>query len=178
MTSPHDFALPLQAALLEYFAGERREMLLVLGGSALFVTLAVWLWIADRSAFATGFTVTVLISVALVASTAGSLLVRDKSLVGTLTQQVNSPDARAAIQAERGRVEVVASKYRYYRYGAATITALVLLGLLLSHRPWVHGVAAGLLLLVVAQVMIDHYSERRAGLYLERLTQSANAPNP
>ena len=36
-------------------------------------------------------------------------------------------------------------------------------------RGWVHGVVTGLLLLVVAQVVIDHFSEQRATQYLAAL---------
>jgi hypothetical protein len=39
----------------------------------------------------------------------------------------------------------------------------------------VHGVAAGWLVLVVAQILIDHFSERRANRYFQRLTMSTQS---
>ena len=45
-----------------------------------------------------------------------------------------------------------------------------LLILALSRQPWLHGAAAGMLLLVVAQVVIDRYSENRATSYLAQLS--------
>ena len=48
-----------------------------------------------------------------------------------------------------------------------------LLILALSRQPWLHGVAAGMLLLVVAQVVIDRYSENRATSYLAQLSLRA-----
>jgi hypothetical protein len=102
----------VQSAVIDYFSGERQEMLLILGGSLLVAALALWLWVATRTGFAAAFAITVL---------------------------------------------------------AAAIALLALLGLVLSGRGWIHGVAAGLLMLVVAQVLIDHYSEHRAADYLRKL---------
>lgn len=101
---------------------------------------------------------------------ATSLLVRDKALSSTLIQGVNSPHCGQIVAEEVARIETVVSKYSYYRYGAAVLAALSVLGLILTRRDWVHGVAAGLLLVVVAQVVIDHFSEQRARLYLSRLS--------
>lgn len=172
MMSTNEIAMPLQSAVLEYFAGERQEALLILGGSAILTALAAWLWIATRSSFATAFAATVLATAALLSVTAGSLLVRDKGLVAAIAQDIQSTH-QPAVQIELERMRVVVSKYRYYRYAAAVLGAIGLLGLMLSDRAWVHGVAAGLLLLVVAQVLIDNYSEGRAGTYYKQLSQTA-----
>lgn len=145
-------------------------MLLILAGSAVFTSLAAWLWLSSRSDFALAFVVTVLAAAALLSATGASLLVRDKGLSTALRQGIGSPQQASVGSTERERIQGVISKYRYYRYGAAVFAALSLLGLLFSHRGWVHGSAAGLLLLVVAQVLIDHFSEQRARLYLTRLS--------
>jgi hypothetical protein len=163
----------LQLAVGEYFSGEYSEMLFILAGSALLAALATWLWLASRSGFAIGFGATVLVSAALLAGMAVSLLVRDKALSSTVTQGVSSPHGGQMVAEEVARLETVVSKYRYYRYGAAVLAALSLLGLIVTSRGWVHGVAAGLLLVVVAQVVIDHFSEHRARLYLARLSTPA-----
>lgn len=49
------------------------------------------------------------------------------------------------------------------------------MALALTKKPWAHGVAVGLLLMVVAQVVIDHYSERRAHRYHGELAELQRA---
>lgn len=165
----------LQLAVREYFSGEHSEMLFILAGSVLFASLAAWLWLSTRSGFTIAFMVTVLASAALLSSTAASLLVRDAQLSRSLEKGIGSSHHAVVVSGERARIEAVVSKYRYYRYGAAAFAAVSLLGLLLTHRSWVHGAAAGLLLLVVAQVLIDHFSEHRARRYLTHLSAGGGA---
>jgi hypothetical protein len=167
--SPNELIPPLQFSVLQYFAGERREMLMILAAGAVMAALAVALWLAGPSSFAAGFGVTAVLGALLLSATAGSLLIRDTSLSRNLIQGIESIEPLQAIHAERERVGSIVSKYRYYRFGAAIFAAIAVLGLLLSIRPWIHGVAAGLLLLVVVQLVVDYYSERRAGVYLARL---------
>jgi len=167
-----DLTTSLQAAVRSYFAGERHEGVLIIAGTFLVAAFAVWLWAATRSSFALSFSATVVISGALLAATAGSLLVRDKPLAASVLQGIASTDRSTVTAAEHERVGVILSKYRYYRNGATMLAALGILGLLLSDRAWVHGISAGLLLLVVAQILIDHYSERRARIYHEHLSAS------
>lgn len=167
-----DLTTSLQAAISSYFAGEQRESVLIIAGAFLAVAFAVWLWAATRSSFAVSFGATVLLSGALLAVTAGSLLVRDKPLAERLLRGIASTDRTRVTAAEHERVGVILSKYRYYRNGATILAALGILGLLLDDRAWVHGISAGLLLLVVAQILIDHYSERRARIYHEHLSAS------
>ncbi len=160
----------MQLAVSEYFGGEFYEMLFILAGSALLVGLAAWLWLATRSGFAMAFGTTVLVAAALFSGMAVSLMVRDKDLSNSLMQVADSPNRGQAMAQELKRIDTVVSKYRYYRYGAAVFAALSVMGLLLTHRGWVHGIAAGLLLVVAAQVVIDHFSEQRARQYLSRLS--------
>lgn len=174
MMIPTNVQTSLQLAISEYFGGEYSEMLLILAGSALFAALATWLWLATRSGFAIGFGATVLVAVVLLAGMATSLLVRDKGLSSSLIQGISSPHGSQIVADEVARIETVVSKYRYYRYGAAVLATLSVLGLIATGRGWVHGVAAGLLLVVVAQVFIDHFSEQRARLYLTRLSAPAS----
>ena len=175
MITPNEVTTYVQAAVTEYFEGERREELLIVSGSVLLTALAMWLWASTRSGFALAFFATVLFSGLLVGGVAGSLLLRDKGIASELLQGLDSPKHAQVMNAEYERVGAIISKYRYYRYGAAILAALSVLGLTLSSRGWVHGVAAGLLLVVVAQVIIDNYSERRARLYFERLSPNAAA---
>lgn len=164
----------MHQAVSEYFGGEFNEMLFILAGSALLVGLAAWLWFATRSGFAMAFGTTVMVAAVLFSATAVSLMVRDKELSSSLLQVASSPNRGEAVTQELKRIDTVVSKYRYYRYVAAVLAALSVMGLLLIHRGWVHGIAAGLLLVVVAQVFIDHFSEQRARQYRSRLSATAN----
>jgi hypothetical protein len=168
----------LQAAVRGYFAGEQQELLLILAGCMLLAGLAVWLWLATRKGFSMAFMLTVLLAAGLLSATAISLLIRDADRATTLGAELRSTQQAQVLAMERERVAVVVSKYHYYRYVAGGLVALGLLGLLLSQRGWVHGVAAGLLLLAVAQIVIDHFSERRAVHYLEQLSAAAGTLNP
>lgn len=168
--NPIDASVPLLTAVRDYFSGEQREMFLIFAGSVVLTTLAVWLWMVTRSGFSVAFMVTVLSAAVLLSATAASLLVRDKAHSSSLSQGIVSPQKAEVVSNERERIEAVISKYRYYRYGAAVFAALSVVGLLLTSRGWVHGLAAGLLLLVVAQVFIDHFSEQRARRYLVQLS--------
>ena len=123
MTSTETYA-PLQALIREYFKGEYNEMMLIFAGSAALTCIAVWLWVGTRSGFALGFGVTVLATAMLLCGTAASLLVRDKGLVEELTLSIGKPQQSQVLAKERARIEVVVSKYRYYRYSAAVLAAL------------------------------------------------------
>lgn len=171
---PADTSVAVQQAVSEYFGGEFNEMLFILVGSALLVGLAAWLWIATRSGFAKAFGTTVLVAAALFSATAVSLMVRDKDLSNSLVQVASSPNRGQVVAKELERIDTVVSKYPYYRYGAAVFAALSVMGLLLTRRGWVHGIAAGLLLVVAAQVVIDHFSEQRARQYLSRLSAATD----
>lgn len=169
---PNEISTQIQSTVLQYFAGERQEMLLILCGSLLVTMSALWLWIATHTGFSAAFAITVIASAVLFSGTAVSLLVRDNGVSNTVVQALGTERQAASLADERERIEVVLSKYRYYRHASGVIALMALLGLILSSRGWVHGLAAGLLLLVVAQVLIDHYSERRADAYFQQLGMS------
>ncbi len=171
----NDVATPLRSAVLEYFVGERQEMLLILSGSLLVTVMVLWLWTTTRTGFAAAFAFTALVTATLLSRTAVSLLACDNGLSNKIVQALGTERQAKSLTAERKRIAVVRSKYRYYRYASSVIALIALLGLTLWNRGWVHGVAAGLVLLVVAQMLIDHYSERRADRYFQRLTMSAES---
>ncbi|QNP42010.1 hypothetical protein [Lysobacter solisilvae (ex Woo and Kim 2020)] len=162
----NNLTLHLQAAVLDYFTGERHAMLLILGGAFLMAALAIWLLAATRSSFTTGFSAMVLAVSILLSGIAGGLLVRDRALSSGIVEGIQSADQASTIHAERQRISTVIGKYAVYRRVVAAVAMLGLLALLLSDRSWLHGVSAGLLTLVIAQVLIDHYSQGRAEAYL------------
>lgn len=162
-------ATPLQAAIVDYFSGERLEIWLTLGAMTLVSVFAIWLWLGSRTSFASGLAITTVVTSIMLAGGAVSLLTRDAGLSANLLQALGTEHETTAVAAEHERIRIVLSKYPYYRYGAGVLAVLAVLCLALTSRAWLHGLAAGLLLLVVAQTVIDHYSERRAGLYFHLL---------
>lgn len=166
---PDELSAQVQSAALEYFVGERQEMLLILEGSLLLTALALWFWFTTRTGFSAAFAITAIAAAVLFSGTAFSLLDRDQGLANSVLQTLGTENQAATLTAERERISVVLSKYPYYRYAAGVSAFIALLGLILSNRGWIHGVAAGLLIVVVGQVLIDHYSERRAEDYLCKL---------
>lgn len=171
-----NLTLHLQTAVLNYFSGERHAMLLILAGAVLMAALAVWMWAASRSSFAVGFSATVLAVSILLSGMAGGLLVRDRTLSREIVQGIQSVDLASTLHTERHRISVVIGKYAGYRRAVAVVAMLGLLALLLSDRSWVHGVSAGLLTLVIAQVLIDHHSQERAEGYLTALSSQESFP--
>lgn len=164
------FTAQLQSAVLAYFAGERQELWLTLGLSLLVSVLVTCLWLSTRTGFAAALALTTVVTTGLLAGGAASLLNRDSGLASSIVQALGTDQQAARMATERERMSVVRSKYRYYRIGALALGLAALLCLALSHRGWVHGLAVGLLLLVVAQTLIDHHSEQRADRYFSQLS--------
>ena len=162
-------------AMAEYFDGERREMYAIVAGSLVSIGLALCLLLLARDGFANGLMVVVVISAGLLSATAGSLLVRDSSLSKQLQVQLRTEKAPQAVEGERKRVAVIVANYKHYRYAAFVLGLLALLAFVASQRGWVHGAAAGVLLLVLALVVIDHYSKHRAQEYQEQLTEGMSS---
>jgi hypothetical protein len=155
----------LIAVIAEYFEGERREMFAILGCSLGLVLLAAALNAAARDGFARGFGVGALVIALALSATAATLLVRDPPHQVRLVAGLRGREARAVLSAEADRVAAVIEKYPAYRFAALGLAVVALAAAALTRRGWVNGAAAGLLLLAVAQLTIDHYSEARAARY-------------
>jgi membrane-associated PAP2 superfamily phosphatase len=165
----------LPAAIHSYFRGERQEMIAILAGSLLLVLAASGLWLAARDGFSRGFGIAAVVVALALSTTAVSLLLRDPPHEARLAAAVKGPGASAAIAAEADRMAEVVRTYPIYRGAALALGLLALLAVALSRRGWVAGAAAGVLLLVVAQWTIDHYSEERASAYARRLDEALRA---
>jgi hypothetical protein len=168
----------LTAAIGDYFRGERQEMLAILACSTGLLLLAAALHAVGRDGFSRGFGLTALLLAVMLSSTAGSLLLRDPPHQARLVAALQGTDARAVLAGEAARMAEVIRKYPYYRNGALALGLLALAGAALSRIGWVAGAAAGVLLLVVAQLTIDHYSEARATRYAGQLGAALVAPVP
>ncbi len=159
----------LTTAIRDYFAGERAEMWTVLAGSAVVLALSIAHMAIARDAFARGLGVVVVLGVVLLTSTAIGLLVRDPGIESALVSAVAGDRGDVAVAAERARIDVVISKYPLYRYAALGLSLLALIAVASTRRPMVNGVAAGVLLLTVTLLIVDHHSEQRARGYAEQL---------
>ena len=85
-----------------------------------------------------------------------------------LLPPTQSIESRTALTFCAGMAGVIA-KYPSYRYAALGLGLLAIVAVALTRRGWVVGAAAGVLVLLVAQLAIDHYSEARATRYAEQL---------
>jgi hypothetical protein len=160
----------LGQAIQSYFRGEQQEGLAILAFSAALVLVAAAVHVAARDGFSRGFGATALLVAALLSVTVLSLFRRDTPHQAELAAALRAGDAGAVVAAEADRMVDVVRRYPLYRQVALVLGLLALGAVGLSRRPVVSGVAAGILLLVVAQVVIDHYSEARAARYAGQLS--------
>ena len=159
----------LPAAVRLYFRGERLEMLAILAGALVLTVAAGALYAFMRDGFARGFAAAVVLAALLLSVVVASVLRRDPRLQAEIEAGLRGPGAAEVVRTEAARVREVIRKYPYYRYGALVLGFATLASAALTRRGWVHGTAAGTLVLVVAQLAIDHYSERRASRYASQL---------
>ncbi len=152
-------------AVEAYFTGERQEGLAILAFSIGIVLVAVGLYVVGRDGFSRGFGAVALALAILLSSTVVSLMRRDAPHQAALVAGLRGEAAGKVVAEEASRIDDVIRKYPYYRGGALVFGVLALAAVAFSRRDWVHGAAAGLLVLVIAQIMIDHYSEARATRY-------------
>lgn len=148
-----------------YFQAERHEMLTILAGAFIFTAASAALFAVARDSFSKPLLVTVAVIAVLLSGIALSLLHRDANAAAELSAAMASDQGVGALDAELARVAVVLSKYDGYRYFVSALGLVALAAFALTKKPWAHAIAVGLLLLVVAQVVIDHYSEHRAHRY-------------
>ena len=159
-------------AIQAYFRGERQEMYAILAFSLGLVLVAGLLHAAARDGFSRGFGVASLVLALLLSSTAVSLLVRDPPHEARLVAAAQGAGAQVALTDEASRIAEVIRKYPLYRNAALVLGLLALVAVVAVRRGAVVGAAAGILLLVVAQWTIDHYSEARARRYAARLDEA------
>lgn len=162
-------ATTLVDASREYFLGERREMITILLSAGLAILFALFLLIRLRDGFAAGLAFTVIVAAGLLAATAFSLLRRDGPMLTAIISEAQSGSVAEVSEREFSRITTVIKKYPIYHWVALAIGIIAIALAVFFRVSAVRGVAAGLLLFVAAQFVIDHYSEHRARLYESRL---------
>ena len=158
----------LNAAIRTYFTGERQEMLVILALVVAALLATTVFYATTRDGFAKGLGAVVLLSSLLLSATAVALLRRDPPLRAALEAAVQSNNA-GAVSSEAVRMAEVIRRYAFYRYGALLLGVLAFASAGVTRQGWVHGACAGALILIAAQLTIDHYSERRAVRYATAL---------
>lgn len=153
----------------EYFLGERREMIAILISAGVAILIAFFVLIRLRDGFAAGFAFTVIIAAVLLGGTAFSLLKRDGPMLTAMTVEAQSGAVAAVREREIIRITTIIEKYPIYHRVALALGMIAIVLAAFVSLPAARGVAAGLLLLVAAQFIIDHYSESRARLYESKL---------
>lgn len=159
----------LQMATVTYFSAERTQMGLVIGGAIVVAVLAVYLFVSARDVFSRSFMITVLVCASVLGGTAAAMLARGMPYSPHAASSGQNASSGQALTQELSRITTVVNNYQRYRLLAVGIALLALAGLSWPQRPGLHGVAAGFLLLVLAQVIIDHYSESNARRYRDAI---------
>lgn len=161
----------VQVAVSEYFFGERQEMIIIIATFFAVIVSSLCLLYYSRTSFMIAFAGIVTVFGGMASAGAVSLIVRDRAISAELGTKLAGSARLDRLAVEEERIKVVLSKYQRYRYAAAILALISIGGVAFSQRGWVHGLAAALLLLVVGQMLVDHYSEQRALLYHSRLPQ-------
>ncbi len=163
----------LNVTISSYFRGERHEMFAILACSLILICASGLLYVLARDGFAKGFAVAVLVSALGLSSIAVSLLRRDPPHEVALLASLQGPEAQQALEQESARIAAFVPYYPSYRYAALALALIAGIAVLLIDAGWVKGAAAGVFLLAAAQFTIDHYSERRARDYADKLGSAA-----
>jgi hypothetical protein len=153
-------------AIHTYFAGERAELSwLLVFCVLLLVTSAVLWWQGD--VYARGLAVGLLITALVGSSVSIPLLIRDR---GTEKRLTAAPE-RAALIAEKARMDIVVSKYAVYRYVLVALCGLALAAIVFRPHGFMAGLSTGILILAITVFIVDHYSEQRARRYVSALSE-------
>ena len=133
---------------------------------------SVVLWLKFNDQFSMALSISLAIVALLLAATGASLLVRDGKNAQMLQETLLSNDISAQqsiLTVERQRMQVVVDNYPNLRLGFAGLALIGALLIAFTHHNVSHAIAVGLLIMALAGVAIDKYSEIRARTYLEIL---------
>lgn len=115
-------------AVLEYFAGERAEMVTSIAVSLVVAAAAICLLIYSRTGFAFAFMITTVLAAGLMSAGLASLITRDAGKSRELRAVLAAGHSPVIMASEKRRMVVVLSEYRYYRYGAAFLALVAVAG--------------------------------------------------
>ncbi|UTV98427.1 hypothetical protein KDW99_14300 [Marinomonas rhizomae] len=159
----------IQSAINAYFLGERNEMISIIVGSVMVSTCIILLNRKYQRNLIKSISWSVSASGLLLSATAISLLFRDAELRNTLLSGLSASHTTELLTTELQRINTVVGKYRIYQCVSAGIIVSSLFAVFFSKHSTVRGISIGLILLSIAQLAIDHYSENRAIQYQNQL---------
>lgn len=157
----------MHAALITYFAGEKRESLLFLlvGGAA--IALSAYFWMTSNPQRAMGYP---LVAVALIQLVVGwTVYARtDRQVRDLHTLLARNPGAY--VGEEIPRMMKVQRSFQIYKWIEILLLSAGAVGMLLSRgRPTLHAVSLGLALQSSLMLVFDVVAERRADVYVEQI---------
>jgi hypothetical protein len=167
----------MHAAIINYFAGEKRESLLFLMTGAAAIGASVYLWTTGSPHRAMGWPLT---AVALIQIVVGWTVYartdrQAKDLHGLLARGL-ARDKTAYSAAETPRMEAVQRSFRVYKAIEIALLAAGLAGaFFLRDRVALHAVAVGLALQAGLMLVFDLYAESRAEVYVEHIRRLAGS---
>jgi len=163
------------ASMHLYFRGEKSESLAILLVSLALLLTALVLVFWVRQPFTRGLGATLLGAALIGLSVGGTVYLRTDAQVAQLRSIYESDRGRLA-EVEGPRMDRVVESFRVYRILYA-LSALAALGLVvLTGRPLLHGIAVGLFVFTAMGYTIDHYAEKRALWYADKVHAQANPP--
>ena len=143
-------------------------MISFLAFAAVLMITAIGLW-STRDVFARPLAI-VLVACALVSCAVSiPLLLRDGPHKDRLLERIGKGETVNVVQEETARMETVARNYPYYRYLYAAVILAVAVMMLFFRTATTLGVSVGLLVFAATGLVVDHYSETRAEIYLSQL---------
>ena len=159
-------------AVETYFTSEAAEMYCILGGSVVLGLCSVVLWLRFNDQFSIALGITLIILALLFAAAGASLLIRDSKNAQMLQETLRGEDIAAqqsVLTLERQRMQTVADNYQNLRMAFAALALIGALLIVFTHHNISHAIAVGLLIMALAGVVIDKYSEVRTLIYLKHL---------
>jgi hypothetical protein len=163
----------MHAAIITYFAGEKRESLLFLMTGAAAIGASVYLWTTGSPHRAMGWPLT---AVALIQIVVGWTVYARTDRQAKDLHTLLAKDKAAYSAAEIPRMETVQRSFRVYKAIEIALLVAGLLGaFLLRDRPALHAVAVGLALQAGLMLVFDLYAESRAEAYVEHIRRLAGS---
>jgi hypothetical protein len=162
----------IKLAIETYFTGEAAEAYIVIGGYIFIVLCAGLLWFKFSDRFSITLSITTLVLALFMSSGFGYLLIRDSVNRQNLVQLVESQDTEEVsqtLQKEKDRMQTVADGYLNLRRMFAVSALVGAILIIFTHNSVSHAIAVGMMFFAMSGAIIDHYSEERASIYLEKL---------
>ena len=154
----------LTALVQQYFAGEREEMLLLLGFAVL-LAIAGMVLLSRGQQFGRSLGVVLLVASALGATNAVPILLRDQPHRDALLTAVAGDEREEAVALEIERMTGVLNRYPMYRYAYVALLLAAVGTAVMARSQRGYAVAVGLVIIAGTGLVVDQYSERRAVEY-------------